>query len=156
MAKQAKQKQAKYYEVSKDVEDYIFEKINTWDANLQNSAKVVGCSTIKNVVAVKPANDLTAFLYEDLLYILVNEDLFNMLSQDDEALNCNIDRQLNKVVYDLESGKVKISNDGFFANCSLKDDSKVLSYKRAHEIEKLALEQLKEKSKENETIDDSE
>lgn len=138
----------RYYSLSEDV----LESLNTYVSKYLNSTVrlnivFIGDNKLKKLVKIKKYNDEDRFALSQDIKILVNESIWDLISNDDEkALEILIKEEFDAVVVNMETGKVKIEKPKFNSNRGLIEKYGYDIVSRAKELEELALSQAEDKA----------
>lgn len=142
----------KYYELQDEIKEMFTNIVGSLAFPVKINFKLIGEVKQKKLISIKKVPD--AYVYVSGFQILVtfNESLFDKLVDDSSSVELLIIDELNNISVNVESGAVKIGKPNFVTNTSVADKYTFEEVKRVKELERLAIEQVKDDVKQKEIV----
>jgi hypothetical protein len=103
---------SKYTDVSKDYQDKFDNLVLGTSIPEWIKFKVLNCLSAKYPVKLFKANEITNYLTNVEIVVIINEEFLDKLG-DDKAVNILFEEELVKVMYDSEKDKINILNPDY-------------------------------------------
>jgi hypothetical protein len=103
---------SKYTDVSKDYQDKFDNLVLGTSIPEWIKFKVLNCLSAKYPVKLFKANEITNYLTNVEIVVIINEEFLDKLG-DDNAVNILFEEELVKVMYDSEKDKINILNPDY-------------------------------------------
>ena len=130
---------SKFYELSQDSVDTFFKVFNKKTFPLAIKFQFVGCEKQKNLIKISKLPDQYSFLLDKELLVQINDDLMSVFEE--ESITILIEQEIDKVVIDSQSGKIKMIKPDLSTFASLITKYGVDKVARANQIEDLYQQQ---------------
>jgi hypothetical protein len=130
---------SKFYELSQDSIDTFFKVFNKKTFPLAIKFQFVGCEKQKNLIKISKLPDQYSFLLDKELLVQINDDLMSVFEE--ESITILIEQEIDKVVIDSQSGKIKMIKPDLSTFASLITKYGVDKVARANQIEDLYQQQ---------------
>lgn len=137
---------SKFYELSQDSIDTFFKVFNKKTFPLAIKFQFVGCEKQKNLIKISKLPDQYSFLLDKELLVQINDDLMSVFEE--ESITILIEQEIDKVVIDSQSGKIKMIKPDLSTFASLITKYGVDKVARANQIEDLYQQQTNDSDKE--------
>ena len=129
----------KFYELSEDTIKDFFDIFNKKAFPVSMKFQFVGDSKQKNVIIITKVPDKYSFLMSKELLVSINEDL--LMAYDEESIIILFEQEIDKINYNLDSGKIKMVKTDLNTFSSLVNKYGVEKVSRANKVEELYQEQ---------------
>ena len=126
---------SKFYELSQDSIDTFFKVFNKKTFPLAIKFQFVGCEKQKNLIKISKLPDQYSFLLDKELLVQINDDLMSVFEE--ESITILIEQEIDKVVIDSQSGKIKMIKPDLSTFASLITKYGVDKVAKANQIEEL-------------------
>jgi len=136
---------SKFYELSQDSVDTFFKVFNKKTFPLSIKFQFVGCEKQKNLIKISKLPDQYSFLLDKELLIQINDDLMSVF--DEESITILIEQEIDKVVIDSQSGKIKMIKPDLSTFSALINKYGVDKVARANQVEDLYQQQTSDSDK---------
>jgi len=137
---------SKFYELSQDSVDTFFKVFNKKTFPLAIKFQFVGCEKQKNLIKISKLPDQYSFLLDKELLVQINDDLMSVFEE--ESITILIEQEIDKVVIDSQSGKIKMIKPDLSTFSSLITKYGVDKVAKANQIEELYHQQTNDSDKE--------
>ncbi len=128
--------------ISDDVVDSFMEIYNKKSFPLTIKFQFINDTKLKKLVKISKIPDDVSFILNKELKISINEDLLNVY--DEESINILYEQELDRINYNLESGKIKLIKTDLNTFSSLVNKYGVDKIARANKVEELYQQQKKD------------
>ena len=142
----------KYYELQDETKGLFTEVVSSLAFPIKINFKLIGDNKQKKLISIKKIPDAYSYMSGYQILVTFNESLFDKLSDDSKTVELLIIDELNNIGVNVESGAIKIGKPNFVTNTSVAEKYSFEEVKRVKELERLAIEQDKNKKQEVETI----
>ena len=136
---------SKFYELSQDSVDTFFKVFNKKTFPLAIKFQFVGCEKQKNLIKITKLPDQYSFLLDKELLVQINDDLMSVFEE--ESITILIEQEIDKVVIDSQSGKIKMIKPDLSTFASLITKYGVDKVAKANQIEELYHQQTNDSDK---------
>jgi hypothetical protein len=136
---------SKFYELSQDSVDTFFKVFNKKTFPLAIKFQFVGCEKQKNLIKISKLPDQYSFLLDKELLVQINDDLMSVFEE--ESITILIEQEIDKVVIDSQSGKIKMIKPDLSTFASLITKYGVDKVAKANQIEELYHQQTNDSDK---------
>ena len=136
---------SKFYELSQDSVDTFFKVFNKKTFPLAIKFQFVGCEKQKNLIKISKLPDQYSFLLDKELLVQINDDLMSVFEE--ESITILIEQEIDKVVIDSQSGKIKMIKPDLSTFASLITKYGVDKVAKANQIEELYNQQTNDGDK---------
>ena len=136
---------SKFYELSQDSVDTFFKVFNKKTFPLAIKFQFVGCEKQKNLIKISKLPDQYSFLLDKELLVQINDDLMSVFEE--ESITILIEQEIDKVVIDSQSGKIKMIKPDLSTFASLITKYGVDKVAKANQIEELYNQQTNDSDK---------
>ena len=126
---------SKFYEVSEDAQNQFLDIVNKKSFIVNVGFKFIGSEKQKNLIRISKLPDQYAFLLDKDLLVSINEDLLSIFDQ--ESISILIEQELDKIVIEGDSGKIKMIKPDLNTFSSLISKYGVEKVSKANGIEEL-------------------
>ncbi len=126
---------SKFYEVSDDTIGKFNEILNKKTINTQLGFQFIGSEKQKSLLKITKISDPFSFLLNKELLVTVNEDLFSVF--DEESILILVEQEIDKIVVEMESGKIKMIKPDLNTFSALINKYGVEKVARANQVEEL-------------------
>ncbi len=140
----------KFYELSKDAIDSFLQIFNTKTFPVGIKFQFIGNSKQKEMIKVSKISDQYNFITQKEVLISINEDIMDVF--DEESITILIEQEIDKINYDMKSGKIKLIKTDLNTFSSLVNKYGVEKVARANKVEELYHEQQQDAKGEGEFI----
>ena len=135
----------RFYELSQDSVDTFFKVFNKKTFPLAIKFQFVGCEKQKNLIKISKLPDQYSFLLDKELLVQINDDLMSVFEE--ESITILIEQEIDKVVIDSQSGKIKMIKPDLSTFASLITKYGVDKVAKANQIEELYNQQTNDSDK---------
>lgn len=135
-----------FYEVSEELVEMFKEVLESKSIPMDLKMKFQGNSKLKEFIKLKKISDEYAHLLEADILVQFNEDYFYKL--DEQAQRILIEEEMDKIVVNLDSGKIKLLKHDFTTFKSMIEKHGAKEVLRAKGLEVLVKEQKEDQEKE--------
>ena len=134
-------KPEKFYKLSDDTVDDFMEIFDKKSFPLEIKFEFIGNAKQKKLIVISKIADDVNFLYEKDVKVSINEDLMDAFGE--EIRTILIEQEIDKIGYDLKTGKVKFLklDVEFSASSGLINKYSLEKVAKANGVEYLAIEQ---------------
>ena len=134
-------KPEKFYKLSDDTVDDFMEIFDKKSFPLEIKFEFIGNAKQKKLIVISKIADDVNFLYEKDVKVSINEDLMDAFGE--EIRTILIEQEIDKIGYDLKTGKVKFlkMDIEFSASSGLVQKYGLDAVAKANGVEFLAMEQ---------------
>jgi hypothetical protein len=146
----AKESKETYYEVDSSTEDLFMDIFNKKSIPFNIKLLFQGNSKQKQLIKVTKIPDQYAFSLGKELLISINEDLLNVF--DDKSTTILMEQEIDKINFNIESGKVKLVSTDLNTFSSIVNKWGVEAVARANKVEELYVDQQKDAKGDEEFI----
>jgi hypothetical protein len=140
----------RYYELPQETTDLFNDLVKRLAFAFKIEFKLVGDAKLKKLIQITKTQPIMEFLYKHQMYVYINQDLLDLLDVDTEAVEILFMEELNNVMPNAESGKIKMGKPNLNTSTSIIDKYGLDEVKRAKDMERMTMEQAKEKAAEQE------
>lgn len=133
---------SKFYEVSEDTKETFFKVFNNKSFPFELKFQFIGNEKQKELLKVTKIADQFSFLLEKELLVSVNEELLNVF--DEESITILIEQEIDKIEYNMETGKIKLCKTDLNTFSSIVNKYGVEKVARANKVEELYNDQKKD------------
>lgn len=130
---------SKFYEVSQDTIDTFQTVLKSKIFSIEMNFQFIGSESQKALIKITKISDQFSFLLEKDLLVSINEDLMSKF--DDESIQILFEQEIDKIVVNIESGKIKLVKPDLTTFSSLINKYGIEKIGRANQVETLAIEQ---------------
>jgi hypothetical protein len=140
---------SKFHDLFEDIKELFINELNKIDSLRDLNVAVIGNNHLKEIYKVSKANELTSYLSEDGIDVIiqVNEEIFETLEDRQKAYI--IDEALAMLYVDSESGRLKIIQPDFSGFSLVMLKYGIEESVKTAEVIKAAFAQKKEQDAEN-------
>lgn len=131
-----------FSEISQDTIDDFYNIFNKKSFPVSVKFQFIGNNKQKQLIKISKIADQFAFLLQKELLITINEDLMNVF--DEESITILFEQEIDKIVINLDSGKIKLVKTDLNTFSSLVNKYGVEKVARANKVEELYQEQKKD------------
>lgn len=131
-----------FSEISQDTIDDFYNIFNKKSFPVSVKFQFIGNNKQKQLIKISKIADQFAFLLQKELLITINEDLMNVF--DEESITILFEQEIDKIVINLDSGKIKLVKTDLNTFSSLVNKYGVEKVARANKVEELYQEQQKD------------
>lgn len=135
----------KHYEISKETEIHFKEIIQTLAFPTDINFGLIGDQKQKQLIKISKANDVMKFFTQFQVIVSINEDVYDAMIGDKEKVDLLIKESLNGLSINPESGAIKITKMNLVTDTAIIERFGIEEVKNAKDLERLCLEQIKEK-----------
>ena len=146
----AKESKETYYEVDSSTEELFLEIFNKKSIPFNVRILFQGNCKQKQLIKVSKIPDQYSFALGKELLISINEDLLNVF--DDESVTILIEQEIDKINFNIESGKIKLVGTDLNTFSSIVNKYGVEKVARANKVEELYVDQQKDSKGDEEFI----
>lgn len=137
----------RYYELGNDTIQKIDEYISKFSSSpYRLEYAFIGDNKLKDLLKITKINDTFLFITKKQVLITVNESIWDVLDESD--IEILVREQINMLIVDLDSGKIKIEKPTFNSSKSIIEKYSFEEVMRVKELVKLTLQQAEEKTNE--------
>ena len=140
----------KFYEVSEDAIARFYEVFNKKTFPVAIGFQFIGCEKQKELIKISKIADQCTFLLKKEVLVSINDDLMSVF--DDESIEILIEREIDKVTMNIETGKIKLIRTDLNTFSSIVNKYGVEKVARANKVEELYNEQKKDGKADEEFI----
>jgi hypothetical protein len=130
---------SKFYELSQDAVDTFQTVLKSKIFSIEMNFQFIGSESQKSLIKISKISDQFSFLLEKDILISINEDL--MTKFDDESIQILFEQEIDRIVVNIESGKIKLVKPDLTTFSSLINKYGIEKISRANQIETLSVEQ---------------
>lgn len=113
----------------------------------------LGDNKLKKLMKISKYNDQLLHVHKKQVLVTINESAWVLIAQDAQYLELLVREELNGLSVNMDNGKIKVEKHKFNTSKSIIDKYTFEAVSKAKELEEHVLSQLKDKEKDNETID---
>ena len=132
----------RYYKLSQDTIDDFMGVYNKKAFSLDINFEFIGDKKLKNLIKISKLPEDISFVLGKDLKVTINEDLISVF--DEESIVILIEQELDKINYNIDSGKIKMVRTDLNTFSSLVNKYGVEKVARANKVEDLYNEQKKD------------
>lgn len=132
----------RYYKLSQDTIDDFMDVYNKKAFSLDINFEFIGDKKLKNLIKISKLPEDISFVLGKDLKVTINEDLISVF--DEESIIILIEQELDKINYNIDSGKIKMVRTDLNTFSSLVNKYGVEKVARANKVEDLYNEQKKD------------
>jgi hypothetical protein len=97
---------SKFYEVSEDAQKEFYNVFNKKPFHISVGFQFIGSEKQKQLIKISKISDQFSFILNKELLVSINEDLLTVF--DPESISILIEQEIDKIVVESESGKIKM------------------------------------------------
>lgn len=131
---------SKLYEVSEDTIDKFLKLWKTKASPVEISFTFVGDEKLKTLIKISRISDHLAFAMKSDILVKINDELASLM--DDESIQILFEQEMDKIIADGNTGKIKISNPSFSTFPGIIEKHGIEKVLRANQLDNISVEQV--------------
>lgn len=132
----------KFYETSQDAIDRFLKIFNSKTFPVVIKFQFIGNKKQKELIKVSKVSDQYLFIIQKEIFVSINEDIMDVF--DDESVTILMEQEIDRIQFDMKSGKTKLIKTDLNTFSSLVNKYGVEKVARANKVEELYNEQQKD------------
>ena len=133
---------AKFYQASDDAKEKFFEVFTKKSFPVNVKFQFIGSEKQKTLIKISKLPDQYSFILDQELLVSINEALLDVF--DDESVTILIEQEIDKIMIEVESGKIKLIKPDLSTFSALVTKYGIKKIARANQVQDLYQQQVKD------------